>query len=505
MKLTQLTLTTRIVLFGGIFILLNLLVYRYYFRLDFTADNRYTLTGTTRDILENLEDPVTITAHFSENLPASVGTIRRDFRDLLYEYQSVSDQNVVFEFVNPNEDEQTEQQAQQQGIAPVMLSVRERDKSEQMRAYMGAVVKMGDQQESIPFIGDGAQMEYNLSRSIKKLTTSNKPKIGWVQGQGEPGLQQIQQAVQELSTLYEVDTVSLSNPGRWSEFKTLAIIASSDSFSMATLGQLDNFLESGGRVLIGINRVGGDLSQQMMPAVSTGLESWLSEKGIVVTPTYLIDAQCGQITVQQQTPIGYLQQAVSFPYMPLIINYEDHPITQGLEAVNMLFVSPVEVSPSDSTLKYGNLAYTSEKTGTLPAPTFINPQKEWTESDFPEGPKPVAVWLEGKIVGETESKMVVVGDGDFAVGQGQQGMMSPNNLNLLVNTIDWLTDDTGLIELRTRSVENRLLEKQLSDSTRTVVKYSVFLLPLLIVIGVGIYRQQRRKRQRLIWKAESYA
>ena len=76
---------------------------------------------------------------------------------------------------------------------------------------------------------------------------------------------------------------------------------------------------------------------------------------------------------------------------------------------------------------------------------------------------------------------------------------------MVVNSIDWLTDDTGLIELRTRSVENRLIEKQLDDSTRNLVKYGVFLLPLLIVIAVGIFRAQKRKSQRVRWMQEDYS
>ncbi len=505
MKLTQSTVSIRLFLFAGIFILLNLLIYRYYFRLDFTADKRYTLSKTTRTMLKELEDPITVTAHFSEDLPPSVAAIRRDFRDLLYEYRSVSDQNVVFGFVNPNENEAKEQETQQQGIAPMVLAVRERDKSEQMRAYMGAVVKMGDQQEAIPFVGEGAQMEYNLSRSIKKLSATDKSKIGFVQGHGEPSRQQLAQAIEELSALYDVDTVSLSNSDRWAEFKTLAIIAPKDSFTIAELDILDEFLANGGGLLAGVDRVASDLRQPMVPELTTGLETWFSEKGVMIEPTMLTDAQCGQVTAQQQTPFGVIQQAIQFPYMPLITSYEDHPITQGLEAVNMLFVSPVEVAAEDSTLAYGTLAYTSQRTGTQPAPAMIDANREWSESDFPAGPRPVGIWLSGKISGDAESRMVVIGDGDFAVGQAQQGMLPPNNLNLLVNAIDWLTDDTGLIELRTRTVENRLIEKQLSDSTRNLVKYSVFLLPLLIAIGVGIYRNTQRKKQRMQWIQEEYS
>jgi len=508
MKLTHATVNTRIVLFIGIFVLLNLLVYSYYFRLDFTEDSRYTLSKTSRELLQDLENPVTITAHFSDNLPPSVGSLRRDFQDLLYEYQSVSDRNVVFEFINPNADEAAEQRSQQQGIPPMILQVRKRDKSEQMRAYMGAVVKMGNQQEVIPFVGEGSQMEYNLSRSIKKLAAVDKPKIGIVQGHGEPPLQQMGQIVEELSTLYEVDTLSLGTSGNWAEFKTLAIIAPKDSFTTGELAELDVFLGSGGRLLVGIDRVGkemGPQQQQFLGEYTTGLEAWLGDKGIMVSPSFLIDAQCGQVTIQQQSPFGIIQAPINFPYMPLITNYADHPVTQGLEAVNMVFASPVVVTPTDSTITHGPLAFTSDQSGTLPAPTFIDVQKEWGPADFPQGGQPVAAWLAGNLAGDTPGKMIVIGDGDFAVGQGQQGALPPNNVNLVANAIDWLTDDTGLIELRTRSVENRLISQQLDDSTRNLVKYGTFLLPLLIVLGVGIYRAQKRRAQRVRWMQEDYS
>ena len=504
MKLTNSIVNTRTLLFIGIFILLNLLVYSYYFRLDFTADKRYTLSGTTRTILKELEDPVTITAHFSEDLPPSVGAIKRDFQDMLYEYQSLSDRNVVFEFINPNEDEASEQRSQQQGISPLILQVRESDRTEQMRAYMGAIVKLGANQEVIPFVGDGSQMEYNLSRSIKKLAVTDKAKIGFIQGHGEPGLQQIGQILQELSTLYEVDTVSLDEPGRWSEFKTLVSLAPTDSFSQAQLAELDLFLGSGGGLLLGVNRVGKDMGQQFMTEFTTGLESWLGDKGVMIPPTFLVDAQCGQVGIQQQTAFGIMQMPVEFPYMPLITNYEDHPVTKGLEAVNMVFVSPVQVTPTDSSIQHGVLAYTSAQSGSQPSPTMINLQKEWGPNDFTEGPQPVGAWLSGKLAGGADSRMIVFGDGDFATGQGQQGLPA-NNVNMVVNSIDWLTDDTGLIELRTRSVENRLIEKQLDDSTRNLVKYGVFLLPLLIVIAVGIFRAQKRKSQRVRWMQEDYS
>ena len=116
-----------------------------------------------------------------------------DFNDLLTEYVKRSNGRIVYEFINPNETEETEQQAQQQGIAPVMVNMRERDQVKQQRVYLGAVIQIGEGKDIIPFIQPGAAMEYALSSTIKKLSVTDKPKIGIVQGNGGPTLQAMQQ------------------------------------------------------------------------------------------------------------------------------------------------------------------------------------------------------------------------------------------------------------------------------------------------------------------------
>ena len=504
MRLSQQIVNIRTLLFIGIFILLNLLVYKVFFRIDLTADKRYTLSSSTKNILDELEMPVTITAHFSQELPTSVATIKQDFQDLLYEYQSESDGQLVFEFINPNKDEQTKQQSQQQGIPPMMLQVREKDRVEQMEAYMGAVVKMGTQQEVIPFVGQRAEMEYNLSRSIKRLAVTDKASVGFIQGHGEPAAAQLQQTIRELSTLYEVDTVSLSNPGAWSKFKTLVLLAPADSFAVEELSELDLFLGSGGGLVVGINRVGGDLSRGFLGEQTTGLESWLADKGVEVRPEFITDARSGMIGVQQQMPpFGMVTRQIQFPYVPLIVDYADHPITEGLEAVSLFLASPVEITVQDSTIQGGSLAFSSQQSNVVPPPVMIDIEKRWTENDFPLGPQSVGVWLEGRIAGDAESKLVVIGDGDFAIEQ--QGQQDPNNLNLIVNAVDWTTDDTGLIELRTKGVENRLIDQQLSDGTRNTVKWLSFLLPLILVMLLGLMRNQKRKAQRNKWIQQDFS
>ena len=147
-----------------------------------TEDQRYSLSDATKTILEKLDEPVTVTSYFSEDLPPDIEKVRQDFKDLLIEYSNRSNGQVVYEFLNPNEDEETEMKAQQNGISPIMINVRDKDQVKQQKAYLGALLQMGDIKEVIPFIQPGAAMEYALSSSIKKLSSKERPVVGLLQG-----------------------------------------------------------------------------------------------------------------------------------------------------------------------------------------------------------------------------------------------------------------------------------------------------------------------------------
>ena len=129
-----------LIIISVILILINFLAYRFFLRLDFTEGQQYTLSRATKNILGNLDDPITVTAYFSEDLPPSIGQTRTDFKDMLVEYASRSKGKVLYEFVNPNKDQASENEATKAGVTAVMINVREKDQSVQKKAYLGAVV-----------------------------------------------------------------------------------------------------------------------------------------------------------------------------------------------------------------------------------------------------------------------------------------------------------------------------------------------------------------------------
>lgn len=488
----------------GVLVLINILASRFFARMDLTADKRYTLSDATKEILKEIDEPVTITAYFSEDLPPEVGKVKEEFKDMLIEYTNRSNGIIAYEFKNPGKNEELEREAMQKGIQPILITQREKDRAEQKKAYLGAVIQYQDQTEILPVIQTGSAMEYDLSTSIKKLIATNKPVIGFIQGHGEATMNSMVQAVQQLSVLYSVEPVNLTDSTDLSIYKTLVLVRPEDTIKSGQLDMLDRYLANGGSLLLAFDRVEGDFQSVMGKAKSTGLETWLAGKGIQVPAEMITDASCGNISVQQNNGYMTFNTQVRFPYFPLIKNFSDHPASSGLEAVIFQFVSPLEYT-GDTSIHFEPLVYTGNKSNAVDVPLYFNIEKKWNENDFPDSRLVIAGLFEGKIAGNTPSKMIVFTDGEFAInGEGQrQRQINADNLNLFVNSVDWLSDDTGLIDLRTKGITARLLD-QVEDSTRTLLKWLNFLLPILLIVIYGFIRSQRNRIRRVKRMEENY-
>ncbi|HTB08136.1 MAG TPA: Gldg family protein [Bacteroidia bacterium] len=500
------SITTGVLLIAAIVVVVNVLSYSYFFRLDFTKDKRYTLSPATVELLKNLKQPVTVTAYFSENMPPQIEEGKNQFKALLTEYAARSGNKVVFNFINPNKSDTAEKDAMRNGIQPVMVSVREKDEMKKQQAFLGAIVKYGDKTDIISFIQPGGPMEYTLSTSIKKLTIDKKPYVGFLQGNGEPPIQAMQQLGQTLNILYNFQPVNLTDTAAIPEnYKTLVLVDPRDTFKLGQLNQLDRFLKRGGNIAIAYSGLQGNLQEGSGKAIETGLAGWLSAHDIIMKPKFIIDAHCGNINVQQKLngTIPYTSQ-VPFPYLPIISNFADHPITKGLSSVMFPFVTPIGFIGDTNKVKYIPLLETSDKTGMEDAPVTFEIQKQWNPNEFRLGNLIIGGALSG-VDGNKDSKMVIIGCSDFATnGTGQQAMQQEeDNINLLANSVDWLSDDTGLIELRAKVIKVAPL-KDIQDSTKILLKYLNFLLPLLLVIIYGAVRMQIKRKVRTKRMEETY-
>lgn len=488
-----------IFLMVGILVLVNILANRYFFRLDFTEDQRYTLSESTLNILDEVQEPVTVKAYFSEGLQPQFDQMRRDFKDLLIEYASHTDGQIVFEFINPNKEDKLEQEAVQAGVQPVMINAREKDQSSTKKAFMGAVINIGETSETLPFIQPGAQMEYALTTAIKKMTNPEKAAIGFITGHGEPSIQEQVQVIQGLEVLYVPEEVQLSDSINLSKYKSLAWVNPTDSVPQEHLDLISDYLAQGGNLFLAINRVKAELQQGRGFSQATRVETWLKEQGLQVNENFVMDANCGSVTIQQRQGPFMVNTPVNFPYLPIISKFAEHPISEGLSAMVLQFGSSIDFI-GDTTSTYTPLAFTSDKSATQSSPVYFNVNKKWQNSDFPLSNIPVAALLE-----KSNSKMVVIADGDLAInGSGQEvRQVQPDNANFMVNAIDFMSDDTGLIQLRSKQAKLRPID-QMEDGKKQFLKILNFALPLLIILLFGLFRYQQRKLVRLKRREENY-
>lgn len=497
MKKRQILIQLLIV--AAILVVANLVSGSLYFRLDFTEDRRYTLSNATENVLEDLGEVVTVTAYVSEDLPPQINAVRNELEDMLIEYENMSGGNVVYQFENPQEDEIKEQEIQQKGIAPLQYTKRENDRAEQARFYLGATLQLGERTEVIPYIQSEA-MEYYLTTSIKKLAIADKPKVALIQGHGEQGLANLPQLQQELSVLYDVEDYTLSTEDIPTYFRAVALVAPKDTIPASDFLKLENYLAAGGALFIAHTNVTADLQQaRLLPAPQIGLVSWLQQQGVTIGTDFVTDAQCGTITYTQQTPIGMMRSQKQFPFFPAINSFEDHPVVKGIDQVTLSFATSVTANSMDSSVRVTDLMYTSDNSGVEPAPTFIDINRRWTKADFGMDRQSLAVAVEG--LGNGFGKMVVVGNGDFfSNGAGQQmQQVQPDHVNFAANAIDWLADDTGLIDLRTKGVTARPLV-ELEDGKRNFYKYGNVFAPILLLLVYGFVRRVRNQRKVAKWR-----
>lgn len=510
----------RVAIVAGILILLNVVSVRLFGRLDLTQNNLFTLSDASKNLVKSLDDRLTIKAYFTEELPAPYNNIRRTVLDQLNEYKAYSGGNLQFDFINPS-GEKGEQEAQQQGIQPVQVQAIKDDKLELVRGYLGLVFMYEDRREVIPVIQSTSTLEYDISSTIKRLTQKSRKKIAFLAGHGEAGVDQMRRAHELLSRQYDVQTIDLgAGQPIGQDVAVLLIVSPSESFSENAKYKIDQYIMRGGKVAFLLNKVDGDLQQQFGREIDLKLEDMLEHYGLRINPDLVRDAQCAPINIVQQQGSFSIQSQVQFPYIPVASDFsQENMVVQNLQSVVLFFVSSVDTTAlAPKGLRGEILMRSSKQSGRQSQVFYFNPVQEYTREMFTEQNIPLAATVAGSFnsffagkpvpvdtgasalqpvggtipVAQMESRIVLVGDGDFMKDQYLGGR---DNLTFFANLIDYLADDAGLVTIRSKDVSLPPLE-QVSDGMKKVFKFGTMLLPPLMVIGFGLIRWKIRKAKR---------
>lgn len=246
-----------VILLLAILILVNVVFARVVVRYDATDDNRYSLSDGTRQILSEIEMPVTIKVFYTEdlpNLPNSIKAFAGRVLDFLQEYEALSEGRVTIEQYNPKIDSEEEEWALKYGLRGIDMATGD-------RLFFGLVTLAADQEEAIAFIDPAreAHLEYDLTRMISRVQRAKKLKIGIITGLpifGAPSMQQFggQQGMQpwlfvdELRKTYAVEQIQATGDEIPAD-TDLIILFHPKNLSDALLYAVDQYVLKGGNLI----------------------------------------------------------------------------------------------------------------------------------------------------------------------------------------------------------------------------------------------------------------
>ncbi len=510
-----------VIILLAIIIFLNLVSLSVFTRIDLSKGKIYSLSKSSKQAVKNLEDRLVIKAYFSKNLPGEFADARRFIQDILSEYQAYSKGKLRFEFIDPSDEESLKKEAQKNQIFPASMRVIENDKFEVREVYMGLAFLYKDKTESIPLIQNTRGLEYDISKTIKKIAAIGLKKIAFyeIEKEDPPQMPGYPNANDEFATIrqhisesYEVSKTDLNKPLD-SNIEALLFTGIEDSLSLMQLICLDQYLMQGGNILIFQDRIKANLQTQQAEPINSNLFDLLRYYGISIKNNLVTDAVCGHVQVQQQRGIIRMARPVSYPFFPVINNVnKENLIVKNLDYMQLIFASELDTTKTGKDLRFEPLLYTSENSGEIAMPGLdISLQKYMNQNlkaMFIDPPKIVAGIYSGLfksyfidnvetmniIPQTTESKILIVTDSDFikeGAGAGVKG-----NLDFVLNAVDYMASEGSLIEIRSKETEFKPL-KELSSGKRKFIKWLNILLPsiLLIIVGILHYRKELKQRK----------
>lgn len=382
-------------------------------------------------------------------------------------------------------------------------------------------------------------LEYEIVDVLRLLVATESPNIAFIEGHGELPRPYVYDAEEALSKYYNVNRGQIGNDiNELDNFRVVIIAGGNHKFSESEKYILDQYIMKGGRVLWlldGAYVSYDDLKNQGESASmknETGLDDLLFTYGVRIGGDLLQDARCISIPVHT----GDLSQSVLTPwyYAPLLIPSPNHPVTKGVADVKAEFASSISVLNVAKSLQCDVLLTTSPYTKVVKVPEMIDLDVEKIQSQpnyFNDRFVPVAVSLDGSFnsafvnrlvpdslntVGyktkntSASTRMIIASSSDIIrnelVGQGSDTQVLPmgydrvtnfryGNKEFIVNAVNWLSDENGVLQMKMNSRQLGLLDKTLISENRiwyAAINTIAPILFMLIIFGIIYVRRKFR-------------
>ncbi|GAA4975744.1 gliding motility-associated ABC transporter substrate-binding protein GldG [Algibacter aquimarinus] len=539
-----------------ILVAINLLSYSSFKRFDLTEDSRYTLSDATINIINEAKSPLIIDVFLKgEDFPSEFRRLQNETKQLLEEFSS-ENKNIIFNFFNPLEDEANRdiiiQQLTQRGLTPMQLNVQENGQSSQAIIFPWALASYNDQTVTIPLIKNkiGASqqelvinsvqhLEYAFTDGFSKLTQQKNKKIAILKGNNQLEDKYIADFVKKIGEYYFIapftlDSVS-SNPQKTlSDLKNFDLIINAkptEAFTEEEKLVLDQYAMNGGKSLWLLDAVAMEKDSLFNPEGKNialnrdlNLTDFFFQYGVRINPVMVSTLYSAPITLALGEGSESQFQPLRWPYSPLANSNSNHPIVNNLNLVRFDFANQIDtLKNSISKTILLETAPLSKLEGTPREVSLDIVTKEQDPKTFNKGNQALAVLLEGefksvysnrikpfKLNGEklksVATKMVVIADGDVIkndvvnnvpqeLGFDRWTGKNYGNKEFLLNTVNYLLDDNGLINIRSKEIAVAFLNQQKIAKEKTKWQLLNIALPLVLLALFGLGFNYFRKKK----------
>lgn len=524
-------------------------------RLDLTQEKRYTLSDATLKVLKSVEKPLTFDVYLDGDFPASFRQLQNETKFMLEEFRKVNPK-IDFQFIDPIKTKMSKDTLAAMGMRPSILPDMKEGKISEIVMFPYAVLRYNSQGTSIPLIVnlsgiDASEqltksienLEYNFVSSIKSITADRKKNIGILINQDELRPEEFRGFMEMALENYNAGPIIPKNQTELTyedvpqlhHMDALVIAKPRKAFTENEKLILDQYIMNGGKTLWMIDAVNAEMDtlfhakKIMAYPMEVNLTDFFFNYGIRLNAGLVKDMQKSALLRIVSGEVAGNPQYSSFlwPYFPLGIADNKNPITKNINPVKFEFPTSIDTLGRKN-IKTKVLFESSARSHLKQVPNYValaEIVRTDSLSEFNQitEPKIYAVSLEGKFTSSyatrserniypnfkaqsPENKMIVIADGDVGRNQIYKGNSLPlgedlltkqsyGNEQFLRNTLDFLLDDSNLMELRNRNIEARLLDRQRIDEEKTDWQWINLLVPLLVLglLATSLYWWRKRK------------
>jgi len=540
--------------------LLNFLGQLFFERFDLTSEKRYSISDATKSLLAEVDDVVFARVYLDGELPPDYRKLQTAVKEMLDEFRAYNSK-IQYEFSDPSAGDDEEERIKryrkltEEGLQYTNIRIQEAGEFSEKVLFPGAIIAYGEKEIPVQLLKglSGAsdeemvnasiqKIEYELASALKKLITNQDKKIGFLEGQSEYEELEVADLAYTLDEYYTVNRLRMDQQlGALDDYDALIIAGPDSSFDERDKFIIDQFVMRGGKLMILVDGVRASMDSVQATGMdvsvpkSVNLEDMLFRYGVRINPNLIMDMQALPIpVVTGMMGTQARQELYPWYYFPMILPKENHPIVKNLDGIASKFASSIDTIGRKG-IRKTILLQTSVYSKLVNAPSRISlnilrqkPQQE----NFNSGPQALAVLLEGEfesvfnnrmpqqLLSNTDidfkgisvpNKMIVISDGDiirndvslerqefFPLGSDKYLQKVHANKEFLMNSIDYMLDDSGLIELRSKELKMRLLDQQKASSARFNWQLFNMSLPLLLIwlMGLALFAWKRNKHRR---------